>query len=93
MKYNRLKISFKQSQLLMYYETNKNLSIDQIAWARSCSPILLSTLVNSAKGKVFLEGVRQLPPSILENYIMVANLIPGLLPLFPEQLKLLKKSK
>ena len=78
--------------MLMYFKANQNLSIDQIAWARSYSPKLLSTLVNSAKGKVFLEGVRQLPPTIFENCIL-ANRILGLFPLLPEQLKLLKKSK
>lgn len=93
MKYRKLQLSLKQSEILMYYEANQNLSIDQIAWAKSYSPKLLSNLVTSPKGKLFLEGVRQLPPSLLGEYIMVANLLPGLLPILPEQLKQLKKPK
>lgn len=93
MKYKNLKLSHKQSEILMYYEANQNLSIDQISWAKSYSPKLLSNLVTSPKGKLFLEGVRQLPPSLLDDYIMVANLIPCLLPLLPDQLKQLKKPK
>lgn len=83
MKYNRLKLSPKQREMLMAYAANNRLSIDQIAWAKSYSPQLLSRLVNSAKGQFFLEGLNQLPPSILEEYTMVANMMPELIPLVP----------
>lgn len=83
MKYNRLELSQKQCEMLMTYAANDKLSIDQIAWAKSYSPQLLSRLVNCTKGKLFLDGLSQLPPSILEEYTMVANMLPGLLPLVP----------
>lgn len=83
MKYNQLKLSPKQREMLMAYAANNRLSIDQIAWAKSYSPQLLSRLVNSAKGQFFLEGLHQLSPSVLDGHIMVANLMPELIPLIP----------
>ena len=80
MKYRQPKLSSKQCEMLMVYAANNNLSIDQIAWAKSYSPKLLSRLVNSAKGQQFLEGAHQMPPSLIDEYRMVgANLMPELI--------------
>lgn len=76
MKSNRLKLSIRQQEMLKYFEANKNLSIDQIAWLRNYSQQLLSKLVNSPKAEFFLEGIRQVAPSVLDDYRMVANLMP-----------------
>lgn len=90
MKNNRHKLSPKQSEILMYFAANHRLSIDQIAWAKSYSPRLLSKLVNSGKGRLFLEGLRQLPSTLLDSYILVANELPELIPLVPTHPRKLK---
>jgi hypothetical protein len=83
MKYRQLKLSPKQHEMLMTFTANDKLSIDQIAYAKSYSPQQLSRLVNSTKGRFFLQGLGQLPPSILDSYLFAANSNPELIPLVP----------
>lgn len=80
MKYHKPKLSSKQREMLMVWLANDKLSIDQIAQFKHYSPTELSRLVNSARGKFFLEGLSQLPPSTLENHILAGNFVAQLLP-------------
>ena len=81
MKSHKPKLSPKQREMLMAWLANDKLSIDQIAAFKNYSPALLSRLVNSAKGRGFIELVSQMPPSIIEDHILAGNFFPRLLPL------------